>query len=173
MARFFKVVFLFFMLLPSIQMLAAEGSDVLVLELKPESADDTSNRIIEYDLADTPVVSFTETGISVSSESLSTEIVDCVYSDVVKMWFRLKTATEIEDAISDKVRQTVRFTDGVTFCVEGVDNNASVRVYALDGKSMSVAIDRMDNGLTVHLDGLQDGVYVIMVGNQRYKVVKR
>lgn len=68
---------------------------------------------------------------------------------------------------------TVKFTDSNTFEVYGIDGKSSVMVYSLDGMMMPLDAECSDNAVVVHLNGYKNGTYIIKIGKQAYKVIKR
>lgn len=77
-----------------------------------------------------------------------------------------------EKNVQDKTI-TVKFTDSNTFEVYGIDGKSSVMVYSLDGMMMPLDAECSDNAVVVHLNGYKSGTYIIKIGKQAYKVIKR
>ena len=67
----------------------------------------------------------------------------------------------------------VRFLDAQTVVVDGVAEGASSALFSLDGKSVPAEIERNDCQVTFHLNALPQGVYIIRIGQQSFKIIKK
>jgi hypothetical protein len=68
---------------------------------------------------------------------------------------------------------SLRFLDAQTVVVDGVAEGMSSALFSLDGKSVPAEIERNDRQVTFHLNALPHGVYIIRVGQQSFKIIKK
>ena len=68
---------------------------------------------------------------------------------------------------------SLRFLDAQTVVVDGVAEGASSALFSLDGKSVPAEIERNDRQVTFHLNALPQGVYIIRIGQQSFKIIKK
>lgn len=160
----FLTVAIAFLLVSAIQARVAESSDELVLELRTEEG------IRTFELSDKPEITFSENSIFVFSGDFVTSF---HYSDIENIHFVINGVTDVEAVQIEQNTIAVRFTDGVTFVVEGVNEGENAAVYALSGMMMPLYAERSGNRLVVHLDAYPHGTYIVRIANQSYKIIKR
>lgn len=83
--------------------------------------------------------------------------------------------TDIEDIKEEIAPATLHlsFTDDNTIIANGVEGNARAQVFAINGRVAATDIERSGDRLTIHLNSLPQGVYVIRIGNQSFKIYKK
>ena len=81
------------------------------------------------------------------------------------------TPTSIEESPAATLQ--LHFLDGNTVVAEGLADNSAVQVYAIDGRQAGADIERYDRQVTIHLDQLPLGVYIIRIGSQSFKIYKK
>lgn len=162
-------------------------SCVFGLSAEAENTDDATTEgveklIIELVSGDTKTFEFNEKPQLLFSEdklTVKTELVEAglpySYSEIKNIKFhKLGDPTSVDELknLQDKT-VSVKFTDANTFEVYGIDGKLGVAVYALDGKQMPLDADISDNAVVVHLNAYKSGTYIIKIGKQTYKVIKR
>lgn len=126
-----------------------------------------------FELSDKPQLLFSVDKLTVKSERLEADL-PLVYSDIQKISFQSGTPTSVDERTNMQEKTvSVRYTDLNTFEVYGIDGESFVAVYSLDGKTMPLDVDHSDNAVVVHLNGYKSGTYIIKIGNQSYKLIKR
>ena len=65
------------------------------------------------------------------------------------------------------------FINAQTVVVDGVSDSMSAGLYGVDGKTASADIERGDRQVTFHLNALPQGVYIIRIGQQSFKIYKK
>lgn len=141
--------------------MASNEGDVLMVQMK-------SGDLYKFHLSERPVVTFYPNGIKIVSSDFSAE-----YNDVQEIYFEEYT-TDVSLPI-DNQTNTVSFTylDGQTIQIDGLREQASIRVYALNGKSMPLHVDRQSNCVKVSLAAYPKGIYIIRCNKNSFKVSKR
>ena len=96
-----------------------------------------------------------------------------IYDEVCKLHFKPYDPTGITSPTEDKVIRIVH-VDQSQVVVAGVADADAVRLYALDGHRIMTAVSTTDGTLTVSLDGLAAGTYILNIGNkQSFKLLRR
>lgn len=141
--------------------MASNEGDVLMVQMK-------SGDLYKFHLSERPVVTFYPDGMKIVSSDFSAE-----YKDVQKIYFEEYT-TDVSLPIDNQAK-TVSFTylDGQTVQIDGLKEHASIRVYALDGKSMPLHVDQQSNCVKLSLSAYPKGIYVIRCNKHSFKVTKR
>ena len=143
-------------------------ADKLVLELS--TPDENGIQSYEFILAENPEITFSGDSIHIA---VPDKFMMCLLADVDNIHFEINGVTAVDRAEINQKVVSVKFVDGVTFAVDGIDESVNVMVYSLKGVIMPLNADRQDNGVVVHLDAYAQGAYIIKIGNQSYKVVRR
>lgn len=168
MRRYFKLIVTALLLCGSSNSAVAgdENGDMLVVEL-------VTGETHTFELSDKPVVTFSENALIVTSDVLTVEL-PIAYADVKNIGFKVAgTVTGTDETTLTHRRLSVKFTDENTFVVQGADEGAGVKVYAVDGKAMPADVMRDDDRISVRLNNYRRGTYIIMIGKHTYKIVKR
>ena len=86
-----------------------------------------------------------------------------------------KPVTGIKEIINGSSKNTLglQFVNAQTVVVNGVSDSMSAGLYGVDGKTVSADIERGDRQVTFHLNALPQGVYIIRVGQQSFKIYKK
>ena len=101
------------------------------------------------------------------------EVTGYIYDEVSKMHFKPYDPTGITLPTAEKVIRIVH-VDQSQVVVAGVADADEVRLYSLDGRSMMTAASTDGGTLTVSLDGLAPGTYILNIGNkQSFKLLRR
>ena len=127
----------------------------------------------EYLVADHPRVSFIKDSLFVSSAVLSANY---AVDDVANYTFVDTNSTYIEEVYqkNDNLNVSVKFIDGETVEIRGIETDASIAVYAIDGRKQNATVVFVDDGVNVSLSALPSGAYIITIKNGKsVKVLKR
>ena len=86
-----------------------------------------------------------------------------------------KPVTGIKEITNGSSKNTLglQFVNAQTVVVNGVSDSMSAGLYGVDGKTVSADIERGDRQVTFHLNALPQGVYIIRVGQQSFKIYKK
>lgn len=115
--------------------------------------------------SDKPVITFTSDQFQVNAgEALSLS-----FDDVKKVYFSYTGPTKIE---SDKIKESIRITDGQTVEISGLPN-VKVSVFSINGMKMPVSVSRRSDGAYFSISDLPVGVYIIKTDHQSFKIIKR
>lgn len=128
-------------------------------------------------ITDKPVISFNHAEGSLTATVPTRDEVVTVLFDQVEH-IDLKEGdrpTGIEQMTKGAGSKTynLQFVDGQTIVVDGVSGNLSSALYSLDGKQASAEVERSGSRVTFHLNQLPQGVYIIRIGQQSFKIVKK
>ena len=129
--------------------------------------------IDRYLVADHPSVNFIEDKVQVATESVKAEY---AIADVKDYTFVEMDPTGIEDAVANTPEEgiTFKYVGGSTVSIRGIDSNAPVSVYALNGQKMDANIVRTADGAEVSVSALPAGTYIINIKNNKsIKILKR
>lgn len=124
-----------------------------------------------YILAEKPVVTFDTDKIVIKTADFITELNGYKYEDITKLYFKEHGSSSVERLEMKGVQ--FRFTDGSHVAIEGVDGKSSLTVNSLDGKSYQHLATRNHDSVSIDLTSAPDGVYIIKVNNNSYKIIKR
>ncbi len=137
---------------------------------------ESGTQCFECWLSDKPILSFNHADntltVTVSTQGLSQTL------EFSKMGIKLKEEnkpTGIEGVMVGPNTNTLelQFVDAQTVVVKGKVDNISANLYSLDGKDVSADIEHSSSQLTFHLNSLPQGVYIIRIGQQSFKVFKK
>ena len=86
-----------------------------------------------------------------------------------------KPVTGIKEINNGSSNNTLglQFVNAQTVVVNGVTDSMSAGLYGVDGKAVSADIERGDRQVTFHLNSLSQGVYIIRIGKQSFKIYKK
>jgi hypothetical protein len=93
-----------------------------------------------------------------------------------KMVIKLRdNTTGIENVTSGSNKKTLelQFVDAQTVVIKGMIENMPANLYRIDGKVVSADIERSNYQVTFHLNALPQGVYIIRIGQQSFKIFKK
>lgn len=112
-------------------------------------------------------------GVNEISFTCGKETTGYIYDEVRKLYFKPYDPTGITSPTEDKAIRIVH-VDQSQVVVAGVADADEVRLYALDGQRIMTAVSTTDGMLTVSLDGLTPGTYILNIGNkQSFKFLRR
>lgn len=135
----------------------------LVIETK-------SGEAFEISLSKKPQVKM---GLREITFTCGEEVTGYIYDEVRKMHFKPYDPTGIALPTEDKVIRIVH-VDQSEVVVAGIADADEVRLYALDGRRIMASCTANDGMLTVSLEGLAPGTYILNIGNkQSLKLLKR
>ena len=119
-------------------------------------------------LSSRPNVSFESERFVISQEASNVEF-SC--ENVVRFSFADKNSSDIRGLQQDGL--LISYTDPQHVVIYGVNGKAKVSVTNMEGKVQSCKTNRKDNGLSVSLESLSKGVYVITVDKQNFKIIRK
>jgi hypothetical protein len=127
-------------------------------------------------LRDKPQISFEDNALSIKTSAGKVVISSLRYTDVLKMNIIPNSTgkpTDIEETLL-KSESTLRitFTDGQTVIFEG-DVEGTAAVYGIDGRVLPIDIEHYNDRVTFHLNSQPQGIYIIRIGNQSFKIYKK
>lgn len=117
---------------------------------------------VQFALSTTPEVSIANDQLTITTTETTA---------TYELWkvstFTYATGTGIDQATADKKGFTLSGDNIV------VDGTATVRVFALDGKAVSIAPETSGSQTIVPLSGLAKGVYIININGKSVKISRR
>lgn len=131
-----------------------------------------------YNLTEQPVLSFAKDTLLVETTQLSTKLpfsnMERAYVDVVDGTPKPDDDTQaIDSTIDDRPENGVSLSfafDGHTVKMATQDELPPVHVYSVGGLQVQPEQERGVHSVTIHMDGLPQGVYVISVADRSYKI---
>lgn len=129
-------------------------------------------------LTDEPVLSFNHAeGSLIATVKTPDQPVTIEFSKIGKFDLKEgeKPVTGIKEITNGSSINTLglQFVNAQTVVVNGVTDRMSAALYGVDGKTVSADIERGDRQVTFHLNALPQGVYIIRVGQQSFKIYKK
>lgn len=117
---------------------------------------------VEFALSTTPEVTVTDNKLTITST-----VTTASYDLWTVKTFTYGATTGINDVQ----------TSQQGFSLEGdnivVDGNVNVRIFAVDGKAVSVTLETTGNQTIIPLNGLAKGVYIININGKSVKISRR
>ena len=142
---------------------AQGGYSTLVVETK-------SGDKFEISLQKRPLV---HVGRDEISFTCGEEVTGYLYDEVSKVYFKPYDATGIAMPTSDNVIRIVHVNQSEVVVV-GINDVDDIRLHALDGRSIMVEPVVTDGILTLSLENLLPGTYILNIGNkQSFKLLRR
>lgn len=127
-------------------------------------------------VSEQPKLSFNhETGSLIATVSTQDQPVTILFDEVGYIDLKLIDPTSIDVITKSAGSKTLslRFLDAQTVVVDGVAEGMSSALFSLDGMSVPAEIERNDRQVTFHLNALPQGVYIIRIGQQSFKIIKK
>ncbi len=158
-----KLLLLLFALVATMTIKANNEYSTLVVETK-------SGTTLEFFLKERPHVGINSKNFVITCGE---EVTNYVHEEVRKFYFKPYSATNIEAPVT---KNTIRISmlDQSKVVISGVKEPSKVRMYTLDGKSIAIETSTNDDTLTVSLDALTPGTYILNIDNiQTFKLLKR
>lgn len=141
--------------------MASNEDDVLMVQMK-------SGDLYKFHLRERPDITFWTDGIKITSSDFSAE-----YKDVQKIYFEEYTTDVTLPQGAQATELTFTYLDGHTVQIDGLKEHIAIRVFTLDGKMMSLDVERQVNSIKVDLAAYPKGIYIIRCNNHSFKVTKR
>ena len=129
-------------------------------------------------VTDKPILSFNqEVGSLTATVSTVDQPVTIEFQKIDHIGLREgeKPVTAIKEINNGSSKNTLglQFVNAQTVVVNGVTDSMSAGLYGVDGKAASADIERGDRQVTFHLNSLSQGVYIIRIGKQSFKIYKK
>ena len=129
-----------------------------------------SGKTLEVSLKQKPTVSVSDKEFTIACGD---EVTGYVHDEVRKFYFKPYTPAGINEPVAGDVIR-VLYLDQSKVVVSGIDKAKHVNLYTLDGRKVAARAEREEGNLTVSLDGLAPGTYILNIGNvQSFKLLKR
>lgn len=119
-------------------------------------------------LSSRPNVAFESNRFVISQEASNVEF-SC--ENVVRFSFADNNSSDIKGLRQEGL--LVSYTDPQHVVIYGVNAKSKVSVTNMDGKVQPCKTNRKNNGLSVSLESLPKGVYVISVDKQNFKIIRK
>jgi len=131
--------------------------------------------VFECWLTDKPTVTFNNGKLTATAPSVTYTL---EFMNVARMEFEEKeeVITDVEEELAKELSPAtlrLQFLDGQTALIEGIDDDDTARLYAIDGRVVTAEMERSGSRLTIYLGSLPQGVYIIRIGNQSFKIYKK
>ena len=131
----------------------------------------TEGAKVEVWLKNKPQVKVTDTEFIITCGE---EVTGYVHEKVKKFYFKpYDPKTGIEAPVAENVIR-IAYLDQSQVTVSGVEDTDEVRLYTLDGRAVSETCRAEGASVTVSLDALAPGTYILNIANkQSFKLLKR
>lgn len=160
-----KRTLLFFMMALAAKLGAWAQYEYSTLVVETKSGD-----TFEISLSKKPQVIF---GVKELTFTCGEEVTGYVYDEVRKLHFKPYDPTGIA-AVEEECVIRIECIDQSRVVISGVDSSDQVKLYALDGRSIAAVAETTDKVLTVSLNELTPGTYILNIGNkQSFKLLRR
>lgn len=128
-----------------------------------------SGTTLEVSLREKPQVQITSKEFLVCGS----EVTGYVHDEVRKFYIKPYDPTVIEAPVAANTIRIV-WLDESKVTVSGISETDKVRLYTLDGRNMTADISTKSTEITVSLDGLAPGTYILNINDkQSFKLLKR
>lgn len=131
--------------------------------------------VFECWLTDKPTVTFNNGKLTATAPSGTYTL---EFTNVARMEFEEKEEiiTDVEEELAEELSPAtlrLQFLDSQTALIEGIHDGDTARLYAIDGRVVPAEMERSGSRLTIYLGNLPQGVYIIRIGNQSFKIYKK
>lgn len=158
-----KLLLTFTLVFMAVAMRAQNEYTTLVMELHVGTK-------LEVSLQKKPYVQVTDKDFVIS---YGDDVVSYVHEKVRKFYFKPYDPTGIEEVVGKDVIR-VTYLNPSKVLVSGVADAGKVHLYTLDGRQVVAAITVDEETITVSLDALVPGTYILNIDNkQSFKFLKR
>lgn len=100
------------------------------------------------------------------------KVVGYVHEEVRKFYFKPYDPSSIEAPVAGNVIR-IAYLDDSKVTINGVDATDKVRLYTLDGRSVAASYQVDGAAITVSIEALEPGTYILNVDNkQSFKILK-
>jgi hypothetical protein len=142
---------------------AQSDYSTLVVETK-------SGTKLEISLQKKPEVSINDKEFIIYSGD---QVTSYIHEAVRKFYFKPYSATNIDAPVAKNTIRIVMHNQSKVV-IDGVGEQSKVRLYSLNGQALPVVSSTSDNVLTVSLEELTPGTYILNIDNkQTFKLLKR
>ena len=159
------LLFFTFALVTTLSTWAQHEYSTLVVETK-------SGDTFEIWLYEKPHVQFSNNKFTITCDK---EATGYIYDEVRKFYFKYyDPATGIDAPTSEGVIRIVHINQSEV-TISGIAETDKIKLYTLDGRLIMAKTARHDdNSLTISLEGLPSGTYILNIGNkQSFKFLRR
>ena len=141
-----------------------------------------NQKVFSCKLQELPTISYTADGLHVESSSLKLYYDETQYRQISeKLRIEFKTVEEVDPVITDVksvdapmvVPLSLKFIDGKAVVVEGVDTDSRVNIYSMDGKQVQSNTELQEHSVTIHLEHLPRGYYIIRINEKAFKIYRK
>lgn len=158
-----KKLLLMFALAVTVTTQAQSDYSTLVVETK-------SGTKLEISLQKKPEVSINDKEFIIYSGD---QVTSYIHEAVRKFYFKPYSATNIDAPVAKNTIRIVMHNQSKVV-IDGVGEQSKVRLYSLNGQALPVVSSTSNNVLTVSLDELTPGTYILNIDNkQTFKLLKR
>lgn len=101
------------------------------------------------------------------------DVTSYVHEKVRKFYFKPYDPTGVEEVVAEDVIR-VSYLDQSKVIISGITDASKVRLYTLDGRYVAASTSADEQTITVSLDALTPGTYILNIDNkQTFKLLKR
>ncbi len=101
------------------------------------------------------------------------DVTSYVHAKVRKFYFKPYDPTGVEEVVAENVIR-VSYLDQSKVIISGITDASKVRLYTLDGRYVAASTSADEQTITVSLDALTPGTYILNIDNkQSFKLLKR
>lgn len=101
------------------------------------------------------------------------DVTSYVHEKVRKFYFKPYDPTGVEEVVAENVIR-VTYLDQSKVTISGIADASKVRLYTLDGRNAAASTSANEQTITVSLDALTPGTYILNIDNkQTFKLLKR
>ena len=101
------------------------------------------------------------------------DVTSYVHEKVRKFYFKPYDPTGVEEVVAENVIR-VTYLDQSKVTISGIADASKVRLYTLDGRNAAASTSADEQTITVSLDALTPGTYILNIDNkQSFKLLKR
>lgn len=157
-----------------------ESTPTEYLEIKEVSLIDGSNpkyetlvlwhangKTTEISLSKKPRVTFSADILLVKGSGINFEY---PLSDIVKFTYKKE---DIINDIDNPINQTGFTRDDEKIVFTGIKSTDEVALYKLNGSRIDIQLNAVDDSLVLPLNSIPQGIYLLRINNQTYKIIKK
>lgn len=141
-----------------------ENGYMLIVQKNNQMVNDS----IYIDLSNHPKIEFDRDEFSITGEGIK-----ITYENAINISF--VNSLPIIDNIEKNTIQKEKFAfiNSNTIIISGLSDLKNLHVYTIEGKKIKLNIDYSQQEATLHLEDLNQGIYIIKTKHQSFKVVKK
>ena len=158
-----KILLSLMLILAGSAMMQAQNEySTLVVETK-------AGTTLEVSLKKRPQVHVSDKEFTIAYDD---KVVGYIHEEVRKFYFKPFDPSSIDAPVAENVIR-IACLDESKVTIIGVDATDKVRLYTLDGRSVAASYQVDDTVITVSIDALEPGTYILNVDNkQSFKILK-